>query len=75
MTSQVKNLERRRNIQQENRVEYEKALIALKERIFETEGPDMKEEIQDKINQWFVETRNPENGEYNSLREEDGGVG
>lgn len=74
VTSQVKNLERRRNIQQENRVEYEKALIALKERIFETEGPDMKEEIQDKINQWFVETRNPENGEYNSLpEEEDGG--
>ena len=30
----------------------------------ETEGQDMRETIQDKINAWFVETRHPETGVY-----------
>lgn len=33
----------------------------------------MRETIQDKINQWFVEHRNPENGEYPDFPDLDDG--
>ena len=33
------------------------ALGNIKEKLTETEGPDMKEQMQDQIRQWFIETR------------------
>ena len=33
------------------------ALDTVKQRLEETEGPDMKEQMQDQIRQWFIETR------------------
>ena len=33
------------------------ALVTIKDRLTETEGPDMKEQMQDQIRQWFIETR------------------
>ncbi len=39
----------------------------------ELEGQDMRETIQDKINQWFVENRNPETGEYPEFPDQDDG--
>ena len=33
------------------------ALVGIKEKLSETEGPDMKEQMQDQIRQWFIETR------------------
>ena len=33
------------------------ALVNIKEKLGETEGPDMKEQMQDQIRQWFIETR------------------
>ena len=33
------------------------ALDTVKKRLGETEGPDMKEQMQDQIRQWFIETR------------------
>ena len=29
----------------------------VKNKLIETEGPDMKEQMQDQIRQWFIETR------------------
>ncbi|VDP89205.1 unnamed protein product [Echinostoma caproni] len=37
--------------------EYQDAIIRLKEKVRETEGPDMREAMQDQIRQWFVECR------------------
>jgi hypothetical protein len=37
------------------------------------EGQDMRETIQDRVNTWFVENRNPESGDYPDFPEEDGG--
>ena len=34
-----------------------KALVSIKEKIREIEGPDMKENMQDQIRQWFIECR------------------
>lgn len=31
--------------------------MTVKEKLTETEGPDMKEQMQDQIRQWFIETR------------------
>ena len=33
------------------------ALDTVKQRLEETEGPDVKEQMQDQIRQWFIETR------------------
>lgn len=37
--------------------EYQQALITTKDKIRETEGPDMKENMQEQIRQWFIECR------------------
>lgn len=39
----------------------------------ELEGQDMREAIQDRINAWFVEGRNPETGEYPDFPDADDG--
>ena len=33
------------------------ALVSIKEKIREIEGPDVKENMQDQIRQWFIECR------------------
>ena len=33
------------------------ALVTVKEKLVDTEGPDMKEQMQDQIRQWFIEVR------------------
>ena len=43
--------------QEENEVEYQQALVTIKEKIRQVEGPDMKETMQDQIRQWFIECR------------------
>jgi len=68
------NLVRRKDVQRENRAEYEQALVTIKQKVREMEGQEMRETIQDKVNQWFVENRDPETGEYPEFPdEEDGG--
>jgi hypothetical protein len=39
----------------------------------ETEGQDMRETVQDKINAWFVEHRHPETGEYPDFPDQEEG--
>ncbi|XP_078509025.1 dynein regulatory complex protein 11-like isoform X2 [Lissotriton helveticus] len=35
--------------------EYQEALVTVKDRLMEVEGPDMKEQMKDQIRQWFIE--------------------
>ena len=44
-------------IQAQHEREYQDALVNIKEKIREAEGPDIKENMQDQIRQWFIETR------------------
>lgn len=47
----------RRKRQEKHEISYQQALIATREKIKQTEGPDMKERLQDQIRQWFIECR------------------
>lgn len=70
----TRNAARRKLVQAENKRELERDMEALKTKVEETEGLDMREVIQDKINAWFVENRHPETGEYPDFPDpEDGG--
>ncbi|XP_062971937.1 dynein regulatory complex protein 11 [Elgaria multicarinata webbii] len=44
-------------IQEKHESDFQKALIRIKERVKEIEGPDIKESLQDQIRQWFIECR------------------
>ncbi|CAF3033847.1 unnamed protein product [Rotaria socialis] len=47
----------RRKRQEKHEITYQQALIATREKIKQTEGPDMKERLQEQIRQWFIECR------------------
>ncbi len=47
----------RRVTQDTHEREYQQALVTIKEKIREIEGPDMKETMMDQIRQWFIECR------------------
>ncbi|XP_060088415.1 dynein regulatory complex protein 11 [Heteronotia binoei] len=44
-------------IQEMHESDYQSALVSIKERVKEIEGPDIKESLQDQIRQWFIECR------------------
>ncbi|XP_054836723.1 dynein regulatory complex protein 11 [Eublepharis macularius] len=44
-------------IQEKHESDYQKALVSIKDRVKEIEGPDIKESLQDQIRQWFIECR------------------
>lgn len=52
-----KTEEERRHRQLKHEHEYVQALDAIKNKIKEMEGPDMKETMMDQIRQWFIECR------------------
>jgi len=47
----------RRKTQEVHEQEYQQALVNIKDKLRETEGPDMKETLMDQIRQWFIECR------------------
>ena len=53
----LKTETQRRITQEMHEQEYQQALITVKDKIRETEGPDMKEVMMDQIRQWFIECR------------------
>nr|CAB3255453.1 IQ and AAA domain-containing protein 1-like [Phallusia mammillata] len=63
----------RRVTQEDNEVEYQQALVTVKEKIRQVEGPDMKEMMQDQIRQWFIECRDATGKFPDYPDEEDGG--
>lgn len=52
-----KTEEKRREIVKHNEKEFQQALVSIKERVRQTEGPDMKERMIAQIRQWFLECR------------------
>ena len=52
-----KTEQQRRVTQKMHENEYQQALVTIKDKIRETEGPDMKETMMDQIRQWFIECR------------------
>ncbi|KAK9817170.1 hypothetical protein WJX72_010626 [[Myrmecia] bisecta] len=68
-----KTWQRRKGVQHEHQHEYEDAVVSLRGKVKELEGQDMREDIQDKINAWFINNRNPETGEYPDFPEEEEG--
>lgn len=72
-TLDARNAARRKLVQAENKRELERDVEALKTKVEDTEGLDMREVIQDKINAWFVENRHPESGEYPDFPDVDEG--
>ncbi len=49
--------ERRRKLVKQNENEFQLALESIKEKVRQTEGPDMKERMISQIRQWFLECR------------------
>lgn len=47
----------RHRVQEEHEIEYQKALVNIKESVRSVDGPDIKETLQEQIRQWFIECR------------------
>ena len=67
------NAERRRALRDERAMEIERATVELRKTVKATEGREMREKVQDAINAWFVENRDPITGEYPEFPGEDKG--
>jgi len=65
--------DRRRAVQQENEREYQNALVTIKEKLKDVEGPEMRESMQDQIRQWFIESRDATGKFPEYPTEEEGG--
>lgn len=65
----------RRVTQEMHEQEYQQALGTIRDKIRETEGPDMKETMQDQIRQWFIECRDASGKFPDYPGEEEGGSG
>ncbi|KAG8432570.1 hypothetical protein GDO86_016997 [Hymenochirus boettgeri] len=67
-----KNESLRSQLQEQHEVEYQSALVQIKDTIRETESLDMKETLQDQIRQWFIECRHA-TGKFPDFPDEDDG--
>ncbi|KIY95572.1 hypothetical protein MNEG_12391 [Monoraphidium neglectum] len=63
----------RKRLQLEHLAAFDDAVVALKGKVREAEGQDMREAIQDKINAWFIQNCNPETGAYPDFPDADAG--
>nr|XP_034377693.1 dynein regulatory complex protein 11 isoform X2 [Arvicanthis niloticus] len=70
-SEQVSSL--RNEVQLKHEQDYQEALINIKEDLRMLEGPDIKEQLQDQIRQWFIECRNLTGTFPEYPNEEDGG--
>ncbi|KAJ7568629.1 hypothetical protein O6H91_01G041400 [Diphasiastrum complanatum] len=74
LSSEKENAERRKKIQLLNKAEFEEAMTVARHKVKELEGQEMREIIQEKINQWLISNRDPETGFYPSFpKPEEGG--
>uniref|UniRef100_A0A2K6F036 IQ motif containing with AAA domain 1 n=1 Tax=Propithecus coquereli TaxID=379532 RepID=A0A2K6F036_PROCO len=48
----------REEVQMKHEEDYKEAMVTIKENLKLTEGPDIKESLQDQIRHWFIECRN-----------------
>ena len=56
-TFALRTEEERRKQQEVHEQEFQQALVTIRDKILETEGPDLKETMMDQIRQWFIECR------------------
>ncbi|MEE6490852.1 hypothetical protein FKM82_016033 [Ascaphus truei] len=63
----------RSDLQEQYEAEYQHALVQIRDTVRNTEGPDMKETLQDQIRQWFIECRHAAGKFPDFPDEEDGG--
>ena len=67
------NAARRRRVREARRFEMERATIELRQTVRQTEGRRMRETVQDAIEVWFAERRDPITGAYPAFPGEDEG--
>jgi len=60
LVKEVEIKRRRKLIQAQHEDEYRQALVALDKEVYETEGPDMKEEMMDQLRDWYIKFRERE---------------
>ncbi|KAK6482945.1 dynein regulatory complex protein 11 isoform X1 [Huso huso] len=60
-------------VQEEHEVEFQHALVSIRETIRSLEGPDIKESLQEQIRQWFIECHDATGKFPDYPDEEDGG--
>ncbi|MBN3281502.1 DRC11 protein, partial [Polyodon spathula] len=65
--------EHRKHRQREHEQEYQMALVSVKDKLREVEGPDMRETMKDQIRQWFIECHDLTGTFPEYPDEEDGG--
>ncbi|KAK1173858.1 dynein regulatory complex protein 11 isoform X1 [Acipenser oxyrinchus oxyrinchus] len=65
--------EHRQHRQAEHEREYQMALVSVKDKLREVEGPDMRETMKDQIRQWFIECHDLTGTFPEYPDEEDGG--
>ena len=71
--SVVREIEDRRHLVQDvHENEFQTALVTIKEKILEAEGPLMKETMMDQVRQWFLECRDI-TGKFPEYPDEDDG--
>ncbi|CAO2625406.1 Dynein regulatory complex protein 11 [Lemmus lemmus] len=63
----------RNEVQLKHEQNYQEALVKIKEELRQIEGPDIKENLQDQIRQWFIECRNLTGTFPDYPNEEEGG--
>uniref|UniRef100_A0A8D0GKE3 IQ motif containing with AAA domain 1 n=1 Tax=Sphenodon punctatus TaxID=8508 RepID=A0A8D0GKE3_SPHPU len=61
-------------VQEKYEAEYQNALVSIKDRLREVEGPDIKETLQEQIRQWFIECRHITGKFPDYPDEEEGGL-
>lgn len=62
----------RRLVQDAHEQDFQQALVTVKEKVLEREGPAMREVMQDQIRQWFIECRDA-TGKFPDLPDADEG--
>ena len=67
----VEEIRRERLIKHE--VEYQRALVDIKQNLLDTKGPEIREQLQEQIRQWFIECRDNSGKFPDYPSEEDGG--
>jgi IQ and AAA domain-containing protein len=67
-----KTEDRRREMGKVNETQYQLALINIKDKLRQTEGPDIKERMMNQIRQWFLECRDI-TGKFPDYPDEDEG--
>ncbi|XP_069502115.1 IQ and AAA domain-containing protein 1-like [Ambystoma mexicanum] len=67
------NEDLRREKREEYELQYQEALVNIKNKMLEVEGPDMKEQMKDQIRQWFIECHDKTGKFPDYPEDEDGG--